>query len=175
MPRPRKTSGRARFDDPGSAFYARQSIDNRTVRQLPIAKIQASPQTPRQRLGRIDELAAGINDHQRWQPVVVRRVRRGYELIAGHRRLEAVKTLGWTEIRAVLRDEMDAQAYVQTLVESLQREDLTATEEASALRVLVREAGRRTRSARRSDAATYSSAAGCVSLRIPINSAHVGS
>jgi ParB family chromosome partitioning protein len=91
---------------------------------VPIAKIWASPRTPRQRLGRIDELAGGIVDHQRLQPVVVRRARRGYELIAGHRRLEAVKTPRWTEIPAVLRDEMNEKAYVQSLVESLQRDDL---------------------------------------------------
>ena len=115
--------GRARFEDPETPLYARQAIANRIVHQVPIAKIPASPQNPRQRLGRIDEVAAGVVDHQRWQPVVVRRARRGYELIAGHPRLEAVKALGWTEIPAVLRDEMNAQAYVQALVESLQRED----------------------------------------------------
>jgi ParB family chromosome partitioning protein len=140
MSRPR-TSGRPSLDSSETALYARQSIDNRIVHQVPITKIQASPQNPRQRLGRIDELASGLVDHQRLQPVVVRRARRGYELIAGHRRLEAVKTLGWTEIPAVLQDEMNAQAYVQTLVETLQREDLTTTEEASAFRVLVRERG----------------------------------
>jgi ParB family chromosome partitioning protein len=140
MSRPRKTSGRA-TEGPEMALGARQSIHNGIIHQVPIAKIRTSHQNPRLRLGRIDELAAGILDHQHLQPVVVRRASRGYELIAGKRRLEAVKTLGWTEIPALLQDEMNPQAYVQTLVENLQREDLTPTEEASALRVLVRDRG----------------------------------
>jgi len=64
---------------------------------------------------------------------------RGYEMIAGHRRLEAARRLGWTEIAAVLRDESDDQAYILTLVENLQREDLQPKEEAAALEVLVRD------------------------------------
>jgi ParB-like chromosome segregation protein Spo0J len=66
-------------------------------------------------------------------------------LIAGHRRLEAAKLLGWHEIAAVVRDENDEQAYILTLVENLQREDLTPKEEAAALEVLVRERGWNTR------------------------------
>jgi ParB family chromosome partitioning protein len=65
----------------------------------------------------------------------------GYELIAGHRCLEAAKLLGWSEIVAVVRDETDDQAYILTLVENLQREDLSPREEAAALEVLVRERG----------------------------------
>jgi ParB family chromosome partitioning protein len=53
--------------------------------------------------------------------------------------------LGWTEIAAVVRDETDDQAYILTLVENLQREDLTPKEEAAALEVLVRERGWSTR------------------------------
>jgi len=71
--------------------------------------------------------------------VVVRRRGAGYELIAGHRRVEAAKSIGWPEIAAVVRDETDDQAYILTLVENLQREDLSPREEAAALEVLVRE------------------------------------
>ena len=77
--------------------------------------------------------------------MVVRRRGDGYELIAGHRRFQAAKVLGWTEIAAVVRDETDDQAYILTLVENLQREDLTPREEAAALEVLVRERGWTTR------------------------------
>src|SRR5262249_28255641 len=69
----------------------------------------------------------------------------GYQLVAGHRRLEAAKQVGWTEIAAVVREETDDQAYILTLVENLQREDLTPKEEAAALELLVRERGWSTR------------------------------
>jgi ParB family transcriptional regulator, chromosome partitioning protein len=55
--------------------------------------------------------------------------------------VEAVKMLGWSEIPAVVREDINAQAYIQTLVENLQRKDLTPVEEGFALRVLVRERG----------------------------------
>jgi len=89
----------------------------------------------------IDELAASIATHGLMQPVVVRRLAEGYQLVAGHRRYEAVCSLGWTEIPAVVRDETEEAAYILTLVENLQREDLTADEEAQALGVLIRERG----------------------------------
>jgi ParB family chromosome partitioning protein len=75
----------------------------------------------------------------------VRRRGPAFELIAGHRRLEAAKLLGWSEIVAVVRDETDDQAYILTLVENLQRNDLSPKEEAAALEVLVRERGWSTR------------------------------
>jgi ParB family chromosome partitioning protein len=76
---------------------------------------------------------------------VVRRRQGDYELIAGHRRYAAAGALGWTQIAAVVRDESEEQAYILTLVENLQREDLQPKEEAAALEVLVRERGWSTR------------------------------
>jgi ParB family chromosome partitioning protein len=93
----------------------------------------------------IAELADSLRAHGLLQPVVVQHRGDGYELIAGHRRVEAAKVLGWTTIAAVVRDEADDQAYILTLVENLQREDLTPREEAAALEVLVRERGWSTR------------------------------
>jgi ParB family transcriptional regulator, chromosome partitioning protein len=106
-----------------------------------VADIQPSPHNPRQHTGGIDELAESLRTHGLLQPIVVRRVRDHYELIAGHRRYEAAEALGWTDIVAVVRDETSKQAYILTLVENLQREDLTPKEEAAALEVLIRERG----------------------------------
>lgn len=124
---------------------SRGAVQDRITHLLPIASIQPSPRNPRHHVEGIAELADSLRAHGLLQPLVVRRRGAAYELIAGHRRLEAAKVLGWTEIAAVVRDETDDQAYILTLVQNLQREDLTPKEEASALEVLVRERGWSTR------------------------------
>jgi ParB/RepB/Spo0J family partition protein len=137
---PTLTKRRSTLADYEVATETMPAVDDRIVHQVPIADIRPSPNNPRHRLHGIEDLAASIADGHLLQPVLVRRRgRSGYELIAGHRRLEAVKLLGWTEIEAKIVDVSDKEAYILTLVENLQREDLTADEEAEALGVLVRE------------------------------------
>lgn len=114
-------------------------VDDRLVHRVPISSITPSPRNPRQRMGNIAEFADSLREHGLLEPVVVRRLGTGYELIGGHRRVEAAKLLGWTEINANVLDVTEDQAYILTLVENLQREDLTPREEAAALEVLVRE------------------------------------
>jgi ParB family transcriptional regulator, chromosome partitioning protein len=112
------------------------------VRQVALSSISASQRNPRRKLRAIDELAASLQTHGLLQPVVVRRLGEGrYELVAGHRRLEAARQLGWKTIPAVVRSESEDEAYVLTLVENLQRQDLSPREEATALEVLVRQRG----------------------------------
>ena len=102
---------------------------------------------PRRRLRGIDELAASIRDHGLLQPLVVRRKQGGeYTLIAGHRRLAALKKLeaevgggAWLQVPVVIREDNPDEAYLLTLVENLQRTDLSAAEESEALGRLVRE------------------------------------
>jgi ParB/RepB/Spo0J family partition protein len=134
-------SSRAPISFAAATATARQvaAIEDRIADTLPVAAIRPSPRNPRQRVSAVAELADSLREHGLLQPVVVRPRGAAYELIAGHRRLEAAKMLGWTEIAAVVRDETDDQAYILTLVENLQREDLTPKEEAAALEVLVRE------------------------------------
>lgn len=133
------------FEAATAVAKSRGAIQDRLTHSLLIASIQPSPRNPRHRVEGIAELADSLRVHGLLQPVVVRRRGAAYELIAGHRRLEAAKLLGWAEIAAVVRDETDDQAYILTLVENLQREDLTPKEEAAALEVLVRERGWSTR------------------------------
>jgi ParB family transcriptional regulator, chromosome partitioning protein len=142
---PPKARSRPTLADFEVAAAAVPPVDDRLVHQVPVAAIRPSPRNPRRALEGIDELATSLGEHGLLQPVVVRRVAEGYELIAGHRRLEAWKTLERPVILAVVRDETQDQAYILTLVENLQREDLTPKEEAAALEVLVRERGWSTR------------------------------
>ena len=74
------------------------------------------------------------------QPLVVRPLRGGrYEIVAGHRRFAAAEMLGWTDIPAVVRSANADHAYLLTLVENLQRDDLSPREEAAALQALMLE------------------------------------
>jgi ParB family transcriptional regulator, chromosome partitioning protein len=109
------------------------------VKQLPVGNIQPSPYQPRSIFDdeRIEELCQTIKTHGVIQPIVVRTVRGGYELIAGERRLRAVKKLGMPRIPAVIREMNDAQAASAALIENLQREGLTAIEEAAAYQQLI--------------------------------------
>src|SRR4030088_2947325 len=115
------------------------------MRYLPLAQIEDSPQNPRRRLQGVGELSASLQAHGLLQPVVVRRVGDHYVLVAGHRRTEAARMLGWESIPATVRSEAADEAYLLTLVENLQRQDLSPREESAALEVLVRERGWNTR------------------------------
>ena len=136
---------RATFADLEEAIEEQPPVDDRVAHSIAIDVIQPSPHNPRHDMGNLDELVASLDAHGLLQPIVVRRVRDRYEIIAGHRRYEAAKRLEWTDIPAVVRDETKQQAYILTLVENLQREDLTPKEEAVALETLVRERGWSTR------------------------------
>ena len=112
---------------------------------LPVSAVVDGRRNPRQRLQGIEELAASLQTYGLLQPIVVRRKGRKFELVAGHRRLEAARSLGWENIDAVVRRASEDEAYLLTLVENLQRADLSPREEADALAVLVRERGWSTR------------------------------
>ncbi len=109
------------------------------VQVVPLEAVVPSARNPRRRRLNIEELAASIQAYGLLQPVVVRAQNGKFEVIAGHRRLDAARLLGWTELPVVVREEPDDTAYVLTLVENLQRDDLSAREEAAALEVLLRE------------------------------------
>lgn len=104
------------------------------VKSIPIQNITPSPYQPRTIFDedRIDELCQTIKTHGVIQPIVVRFRNEGYEIIAGERRYRAVKKLGLETIPAIVREFNDSQAASIALIENLQREGLTAIEEAVA-------------------------------------------
>jgi ParB family chromosome partitioning protein len=134
VPRARQT-----IEDLKAAAAAHRPVDDRPSDYVALDQVSESPRNPRHKLEGLDELAASLDQYGLLQPVVVRRVDGAFELIAGHRRVAAARHLGWHQIAAVVRTEADDQAYLLTLTENLQRDDLTPKEEAAALEVLVRE------------------------------------
>jgi ParB family chromosome partitioning protein len=90
----------------------------------------------------IGELAESMQQHGLLQPIVVRKLRQGgFALVAGGRRLEAARTLGWTSVRATVLGDDASTGRILELVENLQRQDLTPHDEAEAFEAVIRERG----------------------------------
>jgi len=109
--------------------------DNEEVLQLPVQRIIPNRFQPRTVFidERIEELSQTIEAHGIIQPIVVRGIGDDkYELIAGERRWRAVQKLGWEKIPAIVKEMDDSQTASVALIENLQREELTAIEEAMA-------------------------------------------
>jgi ParB family chromosome partitioning protein len=85
------------------------------------------------------ELAQSIRAQGLLQPIVVRPVAQGYELVAGERRWRAAQMAGLAQVPAIVRDVPDEAALVMALIENVQREDLNPMEEAAAIQRLVEE------------------------------------
>ncbi|MFB5269464.1 nucleoid occlusion protein [Paenibacillus enshidis] len=118
-------------------FAERASGDE--VKNIPIHDIVSSPYQPRTIFDddKIDELCQTIKTHGVIQPIVVRSRDGRYEIIAGERRWRAVTKLGMDSIPAIVREFNDSQAASIALIENLQREGLTAIEEAVAYQKLI--------------------------------------
>src|SRR6266403_3231510 len=114
-----------------------------TTIELPIDSISPNPQQPRKDFDAraLHDLSASLKQSGVLQPVVVRRLGHGYQLIVGERRWRAAKLAGITQIPAVVREATDAQSLELALVENLLREDLNPMEEAEAYQRLLAEFG----------------------------------
>ena len=116
------------------------------VRQVPVERIVPNGRQPRRRFdpAQIAALARSIGAQGVLQPLLVRPhgTRPGhFELVAGERRLRALKLLGWSEAPVHARDIPDEQMLEAALVENLQREPLTPVEEAQAYQTLLQQHG----------------------------------
>lgn len=113
--------------------------DDDQVIQIEINRLRANPYQPRKEFNEesINELAQSIKEHGVIQPIIVRSVMRGYEIIAGERRWRASQACGLETIPAVVRDFTDQQVMEIALIENIQREDLNAIEIAVAYQGLI--------------------------------------
>lgn len=112
-----------------------------TMQAIPVEQIKPNPKQPRHRFDDqdLEDLKGSIDRDGLLQPVVVRRVEGGFELIAGERRWRACKALGLVRIPAVIRPVREDEQLVLALVENLQRANLDATEEALGYQQLITE------------------------------------
>jgi ParB family chromosome partitioning protein len=105
------------------------------------ALIRPGKYQPRTRMDQeaLAELANSIRTQGLLQPVVVRPVDGGYELIAGERRWRAAQMAGLKQVPAIVREVPDESAMVMALIENIQREDLNPMEEAAGVQRLIDE------------------------------------
>lgn len=111
--------------------------------ELPISSITPNANQPRKDFddGALQDLSDSLRHSGVLQPVVVRKVGDGYQLIVGERRWRAAKLAGLEKIPAIVRDATDAESLELALVENLLREDLNPMEEAEAYQRLLAEFG----------------------------------
>lgn len=104
------------------------------IADLPLAKITHNPHQPRQSWddAKLAELAESIKANGLVQPVIVRALGQGYQLIAGERRLRASKLAGKENIAAIIRDASEEQMLEWALIENIHRDDLNPLERARA-------------------------------------------
>ncbi|MGG1880187.1 MULTISPECIES: ParB/RepB/Spo0J family partition protein [Paenibacillus] len=112
--------------------------DDKVV-EIPLSQLRANPYQPRKNFNEeaIQELAESIRQHGVIQPIIVRSVLKGYEIIAGERRFRASQYCGKATIPAVVRSFSDQQVMEIALIENLQRENLNAIEIAVAYQGLM--------------------------------------
>lgn len=118
------------------------SMASEEVVKIPIDKIIPNRYQPRTVFDdeKIEELARTIHTHGVIQPIVIRPIAddaSSYEIIAGERRYRAMKSLQWAEVPAIVRNLNDRETASIALIENLQREELTAIEEALAYQQLL--------------------------------------
>ena len=129
----------ALIDEAVRPVRAEGGISPSGVRAIEIGRIRPNPLQPRQHFDEqaIDELAASIAERGVLQPILVRIVDDGFELIAGERRWRAAQKARLHEIPALIREANEESSAEIALIENIQREDLNAIEEAEAYRQLI--------------------------------------
>lgn len=127
-------------------FQAMPGLDaqrDENVVEIAIADIVPNPYQPRKNFDqeKLEELANSIQQYGVIQPIVVRRIAKGFELVAGERRWRASQKIGLKIIPVVIRDYSDSEMMEIALIENLQRENLNPIEEAVSYRRLMEEFG----------------------------------
>jgi ParB family transcriptional regulator, chromosome partitioning protein len=113
-------------------------FDTSIVEQIEMKMIRSSQFAVRDRFHRMSEddhcLIASIREHGLLQPILIRPLSHGFEIVAGHRRFHACRSLRWRFIPCKIRELADKEAYEIQLTENMQRKSMDPIEEAEAFR-----------------------------------------
>ena len=118
-----------------------ETANNEEIVEIPLSELRSNPYQPRKNFddNALQELATSIKEHGVFQPIIAKKSIKGYEIIAGERRVKASILAGKTTIPAIIRDFSDQDMMEIALLENLQRENLNALEEAMAYKKLLDE------------------------------------
>lgn len=86
---------------------------------------------------KLRELASSIEEHGLIQPIVLRRMKKGYEIVAGERRWRAARIIGIKEIPCIVKELTDEENMLLAIIENMQREDLNPIEEAEGINQMI--------------------------------------
>ena len=86
---------------------------------------------------KLEELAASIQQHGLIQPIVLRKLGKGYEIVAGERRWRAARLIGLKEVPCIVKELTDEENMLLAIIENMQREDLNPIEEAEGLKQMI--------------------------------------
>ena len=116
-----------------------ETATNEEIIELSIDDLRPNPYQPRKVFNdeSLVELSESIKEHGVFQPIIVKKSIKGYEIIAGERRVRASKMAGLTKIPAIIRNLNDEQMMEIALLENLQRENLSSIEEAIAYKSMI--------------------------------------
>ncbi len=116
-----------------------ETATNEEIINISLNELRPNPYQPRKVFNdeALDELANSIKEHGVFQPIIVKKSIKGYEIIAGERRVRASQKAGLTKIPAIVRNLNDEQMMEIALLENLQRENLSAIEEAIAYKSMI--------------------------------------
>lgn len=120
-----------------------ESASTEEIIEVDINELRPNPYQPRQVFddAALKELSESIKEHGVFQPIIIKKSIKGYEIIAGERRVRASKIAGLTKIPAIIRSFTDEQMMEIALLENLQRENLSAIEEAKAYELMLKNLG----------------------------------
>ena len=116
-----------------------EEADKDEIIEIDLSQLRSNPYQPRKIFDEeaLKELAESIKEYGVFQPIIVKKSIKGFDIIAGERRVKASKMAGKTTIPAIVRDFTDEQMMQIALLENLQRENLTAIEEATAYKDII--------------------------------------
>lgn len=116
-----------------------ETAEENDIKEIPVSEIRPNPYQPRKTFNEeaLNELAESIKNYGVFQPIIVKKGLRGYDLIAGERRLRASKIAGLTKIPAIVKEFTDDEMREISLLENIQRENLTAIELAWAYKGII--------------------------------------
>lgn len=116
-----------------------ETAEENDIKEIPVSEIRPNPYQPRKTFNEeaLNELALSIKNYGVFQPIIVKKGLRGYDLIAGERRLRASRIAGLTKIPAIVKEFTDDEMREISLLENIQRENLTAIELAWAYKGII--------------------------------------